>query len=351
MSIAWQEFVRLQISASHELGGAYFNYPLSELESARDGLVMCDLSQYATIRVSGQDAQNFLQNMLSSDVREASPQHAQISSLNSPKGRVLASLLVWCRQDDYYLYLPHNLCMVILKRLSMYVLRAKVKIEDVSRQQVILGLSGVGSEALVQQAFGSVPQAIWAVEQHDQASVIRCDAQRFLINIPEQYAPAFWQKLVVNARPVASTCWDWLNIRAGIPVILPVTQDQFVPQMVNLDLIGGVSFKKGCYPGQEIVARMQYLGKLKRRMYLAHIPKNQVEGRVMPQPGDALCSADMVDQSCGMLVNVARAPSGGCDLLAVVQNSSCETQQVHLQSLQGAVLQFLPLPYLFQNSR
>ena len=351
MSIAWQEFVRLQISASHELGGAYFNYPLSELESARDGLVMCDLSQYATIKVNGEDAQNFLQNMLSSDVREASPQHAQISSLNSPKGRVLASLLVWCRQGDYYLYLPHSLCMVILKRLSMYVLRAKIKIEDVSRQQVILGLSGVGSEALVQQAFGSVPQAIWAVEQHDQASVIRCDSQRFLINIAEQFAPIIWQKFAFSARAVNSPCWDWLNIRAGIPVILPNTQDQFVPQMVNLDLLGGVSFKKGCYPGQEIVARMQYLGKLKRRMYLAHIPKNQVEGRVMPQPGDALCSADMVDQSCGMLVNVARAPSGGCDLLAVVQNSSCETQQVHLQSLQGAVLQFLPLPYLFQNSR
>ena len=116
--------------------------------------------------------------------------------------------------------------------------------------------------------------------------------------------------------------------------------------MVNLEMMGGVSFKKGCYPGQEIVARMQYLGKLKRRMFLAHIDQSQIKGEAMPQAGDELYSADMEGQACGMVVNAALAPNGGCDLLAVVQSSSRETQVVHLQSLTGATLEFMQLPYL-----
>ena len=118
-----------------------------------------------------------------------------------------------------------------------------------------------------------------------------------------------------------------------------------MPQMANLELIGGVSFKKGCYPGQEIVARMQYLGKLKRRMYLAHI-----EGDAVPQAGDELYSADMEGQASGMIVNAAHAPSGGYDVLAVVQISSRETQTLHWKSLQGEALQFLPLPYPLPQS-
>jgi folate-binding protein YgfZ len=135
-------------------------------------------------------------------------------------------------------------------------------------------------------------------------------------------------------------CWDWLNIRSGIPVILPQTQEKFVAQMANFDVIGGVSFKKGCYPGQEIVARMQYLGHLKRRMYLAHLDTDEI-----PQPGDELFSADMEDQASGMIANASPAPGGGCDVLAVVQITSRDTQTVHWKSPHGEALHFLPLPY------
>lgn len=346
MSTTDQNFFQLQRAASLGEGQSYVNSPITELESTRDELVVCDLSQYGLIKVSGADAQLFLQNMLSSDVREVNARHAQISSLNNPKGRMLASLLIWCRQEEYFLHLPRSLCGYIHRRLAMYILRAKVKVEDVSAQKICLGLNGVSSEALVQQTFGSAPQAVWAVEQHDQVCVMRCGVQRFLIAISnEPNAHNLRQKLAISARPVASNCWDWLNISAGIPVILPGTQEQFVPQMVNLDLIGGVSFKKGCYPGQEIVARMQYLGKLKRRMFLAHIDQSQFKEGLMPQPGDEIYSVDMEGQASGMVVNAALAPNGGCDLLAVVQISSRETQSLHLQSSQGAELQFLQLPY------
>ena len=115
--------------------------------------------------------------------------------------------------------------------------------------------------------------------------------------------------------------------------------------MANFELIGGVNFKKGCYPGQEIVARMQYLGKLKRRMYLAHI-----DSGTAPQPGDELFSADMEGQASGMIANAAPAPGGGYDALAVIQTSSRESQTVHWKSLQGEALQFLPLPYPLSQS-
>lgn len=129
-------------------------------------------------------------------------------------------------------------------------------------------------------------------------------------------------------------------IRAGIPTILPPTQEQFVAQMLNYELIGGVNFKKGCYPGQEIVARTQYLGKLKRRMYLARL-----ESAAEPQAGDELYSADMPEQATGMVVNAAPAPMGGFDVLAVIQTSSAEQHAIHWKSSDGPVLRLEVLPY------
>ena len=343
MNAEWQDFLRQQGAEIQNGVVQHFGDAAAELLAARDGTVLCGLGQLGTLKISGEEAQNFLQNLLSSDMREVTAHHAQISSLNSPKGRMLASFLIWNTDSDYFLHLPHSLCAAIHKRLSMYILRAKVKIEDVSAQQTCIGLAGNSAEALLQQYFESVPQKAWEVKQTDHSSIIRVGAQRFQINTPAQQAPALWQQLSASAHPAGSPCWDWLNIRAGFPVIFPATQEQFVPQMANLELIGGVSFKKGCYPGQEIVARMQYLGKLKRRMYLAHIG-----GDTLPQPSDELYSADMAGQSSGMVVNAAPAPDGGYDLLAVIQISSRETQSIHLKSLQGAALVFLPLPYTLQ---
>ncbi len=338
MNPDWQTFLQRQHAHLSDEVVLHFGNAQEELAAAQNGTVLCDLSQFGILKVSGEDVQSFLQNMVSSDVREVSAQQAQISSLSTAKGRMLATFLIWQTDADYFLHLPRGLCTAILKRLSMYVLRSKVKIEEVSDGIICLGLSGEGAIALLQQHFGSVPQNPLAVEQHDDASVIRVGAQRFQINTTPQHAPALWQNLVANARATGSICWNWLNIRNGIPVVLPTTQEQFVPQMANLELIGGVNFKKGCYPGQEIVARMQYLGKSKRRMYLAHIAGSA-------QAGDQLFSAEVEGQSCGMVANAAPAPHGGCDLLAVMQISSHDGQAVHLGSLQGEVLEFLPMPY------
>ena len=323
----------------------HFGKPDAELLAARDGTVLSVLSRLGALRVSGEDAQSFLQNLLSNDIREVGSTQAQFSGFNTAKGRILAILLIWREGNDYLLQLPRVLCDPVRKKLSMYVLRAKVKVGDVSGEFVSLGLSGAKAQELLSMQFPELPQTPLGVLRNSQCSIIRLDDMRFLINTSAAHATALWPVLTQNAKPVSGICWDWLNIRSGIPVILPQTQEQFVAQMVNLELIGGVSFRKGCYPGQEIVARTQYLGKLKRRMYLAHIDNGET-----PLPGDELYSAEMEGQASGMIVDAAPAPGGGYDVLASVQVSSRETQQVLCKSMQGAALHFLPLPYPLQDA-
>jgi tRNA-modifying protein YgfZ len=338
MNQTWQDFLNRQYA--HIVDGVvqHFGDAQSELSTTRTCTVVCDLSQFGLLRVSGEDAQSFLQNLLSSDVREVSTHRAQVSSFNTAKGRMLATFLIWQTGADYFLQLPRSLCAPIQKKLSMYVLRSKVKIADVSDEWVCLGLAGIEAEAMVGECFASAPQDVMSVAQHNYGSVIRLDKSRYQIVTDPTHASSLWRCMNDGARPAGSFCWDWLNIRAGVPVVLPATQEQFVPQMANLEQIGGVNFKKGCYPGQEIVARMQYLGKLKRRMYLAHVTGEA-------KAGDELYSAEMEGQSCGMVANASAAPDGGCDLLAVVQISSHDTQTVHLGSLQGEALEFQTLPY------
>jgi tRNA-modifying protein YgfZ len=132
--------------------------------------------------------------------------------------------------------------------------------------------------------------------------------------------------------------WNLLDIRAGIAWITPATQEQFVAQMTNYELIGGVDFKKGCYPGQEIVARTQYLGKLKRRMYRIHVDSALAAG-------DELFSADFDGQASGMIVNAAPAPNGGFEALAVIQIESAASQTMHVRTIDGPILKILDLPY------
>lgn len=317
-----------------------FGDPADELDSTERKTVLCDLSQFGTLRASGEEAQPFLQNLLSNDIREVNSTHAQLSSLNTAKGRMLATMLIWRERDDYLLQLPRSLCESARKKLSMYVLRAKVKVTDASDEIISIGLSGKNAREILRTRFGDLPQLPLGCIGTSQGSAIYISGTRWQVNTSAPHAAELWEEFGRHAQPVGSTCWDWLNIRSGIPVILPPTQEQFVAQMVNLELIGGVNFKKGCYPGQEIVARMQYLGKLKRRMFLAHIDSGDA-----PQAGDELFSADMEGQPSGMIVNATPAPGGGYDVLASAQTSSRETHTVHWKSLQGAVLKFLPLPY------
>jgi tRNA-modifying protein YgfZ len=345
MNQDWQNFLMQQGAQLQEDVAQHFGDLAAELLATRDSTVLCDLSQFGTLRVSGEEAQKFLQNLLSNDINAVNAGTAQLSSFSSPKGRMLATFLIWQSGADYFLQLPRSLTGPMHKKLSMYVMRSKVKVSDASEEVIALGIAGNDAAEQVNRHLGAIPQQDWAVTQQDHSCIIRIAANRFQINTGAQHANALWGKLAASVKPAGASCWDWLNIRAGIPVVTPATQEQFVLQMANLDALGGVSFQKGCYPGQEIVARTHYLGKQKRRMFPAHI-----ESETSPKAGDELFSAEMSGQACGMVMNASPAPGGGFDLLAVLQISSRETQSVHLLSLQGAALNFLPLPYSLPSS-
>src|SRR5687768_12553714 len=270
---------------------------LASTRSANAGLgaVLCDLSHFGLIHFSGEDAESFLQGQLSCDVRKTAPSAALYGSYCNPKGRMLASFLIWRDRNGadggYLMQLPLALLTSVQKRLSMYVLRAKVKLADSSGMLVPMAVAGDDAGSLIQEIMGAIPLAHLDVIHCEKGSVIRLAKNRFELVITPEYAPAVWDGLSKDALPVGGPCWDWLEIKAGIPMITPATQEQFIPQMTNLEAIGGVSFQKGCYPGQEVVSRTQYLGKIKRRMYLANVRLPSSETRV--EAGDELFSVDM----------------------------------------------------------
>jgi folate-binding protein YgfZ len=305
---------------------------------AADIPTLADLSDLALIRISGEDARDFLHSQFSNDVRKLDGTQAQLNGYCSPKGRLLATFLLWRYGDDYLLQLPAELRESIQKRLTMFVLRSKVKLTDASADFVRLGLSGAQAENLVHEFFGPVPEARFGLVHGEQATIIRLGDDRFELLVASE-APAIAERLARRCTAVSADHWSWLDIRAGIPTITRATQEQFVPQMVNFELLGGVNFQKGCYPGQEIVARTQYLGRLKRRMYLAHVAAENVTA------GDSLFSADLEGQASGTIVNAARAPGGGQDVSAVIQIDSARQHAIHWKTADGPQLQLQTLPY------
>ena len=300
----------------------------------------CELSQVGLLRFDGDEAQLFLHNQLSCDVARLAPGLSTYGAYCTAKGRVLASFLLWQSQQSYFMQLPSPLCEPIQKQLAKFILRSKVKASVASGDWSIVGVAGEDAGVLVQRAVGDAPRAVHAVIHTQTATVIRLPGNRYEIVARRDKTTGILDTLSASASKADPEHWEWLEIRAGIPTITSATQEAFVPQMVNLDLIGGVSFEKGCYPGQEIVARMHYRGTLKQRMYLA-----SVAGIDSPVPGDKLYSATFGDQACGAIVNAARAPEGGHDLLASIQIASAEQGGVRWKAPAGPVLKILPLPY------
>lgn len=320
---------------------AHFGDPLRESRAAAEGDVCADLSHLGLIRAEGADTENFLQGQLSNDVRLVTDGRSQLSAYCNPKGRMLAILRLFKRDNAYFLQLPLALLEPTLKRLSMFVLRAKVKLQA-EPELIGLGLSGPNAAALMENVWGPFAHEVDACRTQNGITVICLPGKspRYALLGSVASLQPVWQRLTSAATPVGAHAWRWLDIQAGLPTVLPGTVEEFVPQMANLELVGGVSFKKGCYPGQEIVARMHYLGRLKQRMIGAH-----VQSATCPLPGAPIYAADFPGQSAGKVVDAQPAPSGGYDLLAVVQTSSIEKADIHLGDPQGPALQLTALPY------
>ncbi len=348
MKPEWKEFL---LDNGAELDGdqvTNFGNPQRELEVATTGHVIADQSHFGLISARGEDVSEFLQGQLTNDIRDVSETKAQYSAYCTPKGRMLSNFLIFKRGDTYYLSLPRNLLEATLKRLSMFILMSKVVLEDASDSLVRMGYAGPEADKELNGVLGIAPKEPFEASQKDDLSVIRLPGMqpRFQIVGGLDAITKLWETLNVRGTAIGEPGWALLDILSGTPFILPETTEAFIPQMVNLQLTNGVSFKKGCYTGQEIVARMQYLGKLKRRMYLAH-----VQGDIAPKPGDELFSAGSSSgQGTGKIVNASPSPEGGYQVLAVVEISSQANNKIHLGEKNGPILEFAELPYPFQDS-
>jgi len=314
----------------------------SALLAARNAAVVCDLAPLGVLALTGADAATFLQGQVSCDVKAVTPGAGRFGSFNSPKGRVLANFVLWrdaALEGGFAMLLSRDISDSVAKRLRMYVLRSKVSVTDVSATTQRIGVGGPAATAALQAAVGIVPGPL-EVLQAESATVLGLPGPRYVLLAPAPRAESVRARLETVATPASFDVWRWLTIQAGVPVITAATQDAFVAQGLNLDVLGGIDFQKGCYTGQEIIARTQYLGRLKERTLAFHAATREVA------PGDRIFSSAFEGQACGTVINAAPSPGGGCDLLAVVQIAAAERGDARLRDSDGPSLVALALPYV-----
>ncbi len=292
------------------------------------------MSDLGIIQAEGADAANFLHGQFSQDVNGQPADEARLAAYCSAKGRMLASLLNLRPQpEQFWLLTDAQVLPGLLKRLSMFVLRAKAKLTDASDALSVVGL--LGAPAAV--SLGEAAQVgAWHVQAHGQG---------LLVGLPEVLGAQRWywvgakaeaQALVSSLPAVEHGAWAWLEVMSGIPHIQASTVDQFVPQMVNYELIGGVNFKKGCYPGQEVVARSQYRGTTKRRAFVVHAEQAL-------SPGQEVFSMVDPGQPAGLVINSACV--GGVHSALVELKLSAIDTDLRAGAADGVKLLVGKLPY------
>lgn len=291
------------------------------------------LPHLGIIRVEGEEAAKFLQGQLTQDFVLLGLDQARLAGFLSAKGRMQASFIGFKRSaTEILLVCSADLLAPTLKRLSMFVMRAKAKLTDASADFVLCGVAG---DAIQNIAAGAHPA--WAKVDFDTQNLVflypALDQPRALWIAPAGTPPPPGPALNLDL-------WQWGEVMGGVATLSAPVVDAFVPQMLNFESVGGVNFKKGCYPGQEIVARTQYLGKLKKRTYRLAIPAG-----TSPVAGADLYAPAFGEQSAGKIVNVAAASDGGFEALAVLQSSSLEAGEIHLGAVDGPRLTVLELPY------
>jgi tRNA-modifying protein YgfZ len=293
-----------------------------------DGAVR--LADWGVILAQGPDAASFLNSQLTQDMLHLGDTQALPAGYCSPKGRLLATFVAWrVAPEQIALACSADLLGATLKRLSMFVLRARCRLSDASADWPLYGLAGASAEALL---GSSLPEADWAVASHAAARVIRLPradgSARFLW---AGGAPP-------PVPPLPLPAWLWLEVRSGMPRVVATTVDRFVPQMLNLELLGAVNFKKGCYPGQEVVARSQYRGTLKRRTYL-------MDSSAALAPGDEVFHSADPGQPAGMVVLAASLADGRHAVLVELKIAALDGGELHAAGNGDARLVPTALPY------
>ena len=310
--------------------------------AATAGAFVAALPGTAFVEATGADAQAFLQGQLSNDVAALKPGQAQWTTYNSPKGRMLATALLWrtaTGDDRYRIALAADLAEPVRKRLSMFVLRSKAALA--AADLAAIGVGGPRARDAVAAALG-VHVAPKTVAPFDGGEAIGLPDGRVLVAVPRDVAGATVERLAAHATRAGEEAWRWLALRAGVVDVRLATQEKHIAQTANWEVVGGVSFSKGCYPGQEIVARVQHLGILKERAHPFHVDAPP------PGPNTRIFLAG-TDQTAGLVVDAVAVPGGGSDLIAVVHLVALDGD-LRLETNDGPALTRLPLPYALPAS-
>lgn len=311
---------------------------------AAETKVLADLSDRGLLEISGEDAESFLQNQLTNDIRNVNETTHQESAWCSPKGRIIANFRIFKRADSFLLDLSADLVEHVIKKLRMYVMMSKVTIEDVSDSLVHFSYSGQGADTDINEILGNVPKLSTESIQSDSLTVLAIagSSPRFDIFGEVDQCKDLWQNLSSNAVVATSSHWDYLNILAGIPMISAESTEAWIPQMVNYIHIGGVDFKKGCYPGQEVVARLNYLGKTKRRMF--HI---EADASTALEVGSIVKSEN--DTEAGKVLSSVVNPEGKAEALVILKIAETTKPLTISVDNQEATVHMLDLPYAVED--
>ena len=346
MNTDWKNYLQDKGAELTEDGAFRFNEAATDNQKAMDTDIICDLSQFSTLVVAGEDAVDFMQGQFTNDVQKVDAQNSQLNAFCNNKGRMTANFRLFNYQQNYFFSVRNDLVQTSIEHLQNYILRAQVVIQDVSEQLIHLGVSGDNAKKLLTPFIEISNHEIDGVSFNDDYIAIHvASAQadknpRYEIFCSAEHAKTLWNAINAQAEAVNSSSWDYLNIHAGLPFIDSHSSEEFVPQMVNMDLINGVSFTKGCYTGQEIVARMHYLGKLKKRCY-----KVFVDSEDKPATGDKLFAENArAGQNTGMIIQAEKNPQAGYDALAVIQTADTESK-LFLNDADGPAVTVKKLPY------
>ncbi|QQX60292.1 YgfZ/GcvT domain-containing protein [Pseudomonas chlororaphis] len=307
-----------------------------------DSAFFCSLSHEGVLAVRGPDASKFLQGQLTCNLNYLSDSQSSLGARCTQKGRMQSSFRILLEGDGCLLAMATELLEPQLADLKKYAVFSKAKLSDESALWARFGLGN--ADALLAGLGLQLPAEDGAVARSDGLIAIRVSTDRAELWAPADKAEGLREKLAAQLSEGDLNQWLLGQIRAGIGQVMPATRELFIPQMLNLQAIGGVSFKKGCYTGQEIVARMQYLGKLKRRLY-----RLALNAEELPEPGSPLFSPTH-GSSIGEVVIAARAEQN-IELLAVLQAEAAEDGNLHLGALEGPGLQLLDLPYQLDRDR
>lgn len=306
--------------------------------------LLMDLSSLAVVSLRGVGADKLLQGQTTCDLRSLSAMLSLLGAQCTPKGRVIANFrIVSNGAEEILLIVPADQAEMLMSALAKYAPFFKTKLSLANDRFHLFGISGDNANQVASNILGDTATTVDGVVKSSAASSIKLSGNRYLLLVEQGSQVSLWSHLAQHLTPVGNPLWQLLAIRAGEADVVAATCEVFVPQMLNMQALGAISFKKGCYTGQEVVARMHYLGKLKRRMY--HL---KISSSTAFAPGTG-CQIPGKTQAAGNVVNAVVADANHVELLVVLTDVAAQSATLQFGDTAPQTINLLPLPYSLEK--